>query len=83
MVQFEWPGVIHLLISLTFEANCGVPFSLEAGKGKCCIWLVNKVEIHFAKIGFLECKWFNLNGPGSDTPWCHSLLGPLWGAIFP
>ena len=25
-------------------------------KGKCCMWLVNKVEIHFAKIGFMDCK---------------------------
>ena len=36
--------------------------SLYAGKGKCCMWHVNKVEIHFAKIG---CKWSNSNAPGS------------------
>ena len=25
--------------------------------------------------GFVDCKWFNLNAPGSYTPWCHPLLG--------
>ena len=31
-------------------------FSLYAGKGKCCMWLVNEVKIHFAKRGFMDCK---------------------------
>ena len=34
------------------------------------------VEIYFSKMGFLDCKWSNLNAPGSYIPWCHSLLGP-------
>ena len=75
MVQFECPRVTHPLVSFTFGAHCGVPFSLDAGKGKCCMWLVNKVEIHLAKKGFAESKWSNLNAPGSYTPWFHSLLG--------
>ena len=47
MVLFEWLSVIRPLVSFTFEVHCGVPFSLHAGKGKCCIWLVNKLEISF------------------------------------
>ena len=46
MVQFECPRVIHPLVSVTFGVHCRLPFSLHAGKGKCCMWLVNKVEIH-------------------------------------
>ena len=45
MAQFECPRVIYPLVSLTFGVHCGVPFSLDAGKGKCCMWLVYKVEI--------------------------------------
>ena len=45
MVQFECVRVIHPLVSFSFRVSCGVPFSQHAGKGKCCIWLVNKVEI--------------------------------------
>ena len=56
MVQLECPKVTHPLVSLTFGVHCGVPFPLHAGKGKCCMWLVNKVEIYFGKIGFVDCK---------------------------
>ena len=28
-------------------------WALHAGKGKCSMWLVNKVEINFSKIGFI------------------------------
>ena len=45
--------------------------------------VVDKVEIYFAKIGFLDCKWFNLNAPGSYTPLSHSLFGPTEGCPFP
>ena len=82
MVQFECPRVIHPLVSFTFGVYCGVSISQYAGKGKCCIWPVNKVEIHFAKIGFVDCKWPNLNAPGSYTPRCHSLLGSIVGCPF-
>ena len=75
MVQFECTRVIHPLVSFTFGVHCGVPFSLNAGKGKCCMRLVDKVENHFAKIGFVDCKWSNLNAPGSYTLCCPSLLG--------
>ena len=27
------------------------------------MWLVNKVEIYFCKIGSMDCKWSNLNAP--------------------
>ena len=54
MVQFECPslalGVIHFWDPL-WDA---MPFSLDAGKGKCCMWLVNKVEISFEKVGFMN-----------------------------
>ena len=51
-----------------------VPFFQHAGKGKCCMWIVNKMEIYFAKIGFIDCKWSNLNRPSSYTPWCLDSL---------
>ena len=38
IVQFECPRFIHPLVSLIFWIHCGVPFSLYAGKGKCCMW---------------------------------------------
>ena len=59
MIQFECPKVIYPLLLFTFEVHCGVPFSLDAGKGKCCMWHVKKVEIYFAKIGFMGSKWSN------------------------
>ena len=65
MIQFESPKVIHPLVSLTFGAHCGLPFSLFAGKEKWCTWLVIEVEIHFEKIGFVDCKWSNFNAPES------------------
>ena len=49
VVPFECP-----IVSFSLEVYCGMPFYLYAGKGKCCMWLVKKVEIHFAKIGFLD-----------------------------
>ena len=82
MGQFDCPRVIHPLVSLTFGVYCGVPFPLDAGKGKWCMWVVNKVEIYFSKIGFVDSKWSHLNVPGSYTPWCHSLLGSTVGCPF-
>ena len=67
MVQFECPRVIYPLVSFTFGSTLRCPFPLHAGKGKCCMWPVNKVEIHFAKIGFLDSKWSILNDTGSST----------------
>ena len=58
-----------------FRIHYRIPFSLHAGKGNCCMWLVNNVEIHFRKICFMVPKWTNLNVPWSYTHWCHSLLG--------
>ena len=52
----------------------GCPFLCMQENG-CCMWLLNKVETHFAKVGFVDCKWSNLNAPGSYALWCHSLLG--------
>ena len=54
-------GVIH------FGVYGGVPFSQHAGKGKCSMWPVKKVEIYFSEIGFVDSKWSNLNAPGSYT----------------
>ena len=75
MVQFECPRVIHPFLSFTFGLHADVSISLNAGKGKCCMWPVNKVEIRFAKIGCVDCEWSNLNVPGSYyTPWSYSLF---------
>ena len=46
------PGSYTTWVSCTFGVHYGVPFSLHAGKGKCCMWLANKVEIYFPKMGF-------------------------------
>ena len=46
------------------------------------MWSVNKVEIYYAKIGFMDCKWSNLNAQWSYTPWCYSLLGSILGCPF-
>ena len=75
MTQFDYPqGHKHkAMVSFTFRVYSEVPFSLYAGNGKCR-WLVNKAEIDFAKISFVDCKWSNLNAPLSYNPWCHSLL---------
>ena len=59
-----------------------VAISLYAENRKCCMWLVNKVEICYGKVGFIDCKWSNLNAPGSYTPWCHSILGCAVGCPF-
>ena len=82
MVQFECPRVIHPLMPFTFGVHCGLPFSLDAGKGKYCMWLFNKVEIHLAKIGLVHYKLSNLNAPGSYTPCSHSFLGSTVGCPF-
>ena len=44
-------------------------------QGRCCMWLANKVEIHFAKIGFVDLRWSNLNASGSYTLRCYPLMG--------
>ena len=82
MVQFKCPRVIHPLISFTFGVHCGLPFSLHAGKGTCCMWLVKKVENHFAKMGFVDSKWSNQNASGSQTHWCHSLFESIMESHF-
>ena len=68
MVLFECPRVKYHLVSFIFGVHCRVPFSLHAGKWKCCMWLVNKVEIFFAKIDFINSKWSSLNAPGQGAP---------------
>ena len=47
-------------------------------KMECCMWPVKEVEIHFAKISFVDCKWSNLNVLGSYT----SSSPSLWGSIM-
>ena len=75
MVQFECPRVIHPLVSFTFGVHCRVSFSPDAGKGKYCMWLVNKVEIYFSKICCSDPKPSNLNAPGSYINWCPFSFG--------
>ena len=71
MVQFECPMIIYPLLALTF----GVPLSSAWRKMETACGMLKKVEILFAKIVFVDCKWSNLNAPGSYTPCCYSLLG--------
>ena len=59
-----------------------VLFSACRKRGKCGMWLVNMVEIPFAKIGFVVSKLSNLNAPGSYTPWTPSLLGSTVACPF-
>ena len=47
-----------------------------------CMWRVNKVEISFVEIGFMDCKLFNLNAATPHTPWCHPLFGSIMGCYF-
>ena len=82
MVQFKCPRVIYPLVSFTFGSTVGCPFPLHAGKGECCMWPVDEVELYMPKISSMGCKWSNLNAPGSYFPRCHSLLGPLWVVPF-
>ena len=63
MVQFECTMVRHPLPSFIFGICYGVPFPLHAEKGYAAC-AVKEVEIHFAKIGFVDCKWSNLNASG-------------------
>ena len=59
--------------------HVGAPRNCKhAGKGKCCIWLVNKVEIYFAKIGFMDCKWSNLNVPTAYYTGSKVLCSLFW-----
>ena len=72
MVQFECLRLIYTMVSINFGVHFRVSLSLHAGKGKNCMWLVNKVEIPFAKIGFVDSIWSNLNAPA-----CPSVLYPF------
>ena len=74
--------VIYPLVSFTSSDHCGMPFPMDAGKGKCCMWPAIRQEFYFPKIGFLDSKWSNSNAPGLYTPWCHSLLVTTVGCPF-
>ena len=65
MVQFECPRVIHPLLSFIFGVHCVVSFPCR--KREILHVVVYKVEIHFAKIGFVDSIWSNLIAPGSYT----------------
>ena len=43
-----------------------LPFP-DAGKGKCCMWLANQVEIYFSKMAFMDHKLPKLNAPGTGA----------------
>ena len=55
MIQFEWPRVIHPLVSSTFGVHCRVSFSLDAGKGKWVL-LVNVGPIIFRNLSEMYLK---------------------------
>ena len=54
-----------------FPKDYHFSFVCMQGKG-CCICFVNKVEIYFPKMCFMDSKWINLNAPGTRgyTPLC-------------
>ena len=74
---FSWPRARPGHLAAAAQA-----FSLHAEKGKCCMWLVNKVEIYFSIMGFLDSKWSNLNTPGPFTSSKLSLVVSLVGWPF-
>ena len=78
VIQLECHRDINPSVTFTSGDHCGVPFSMHTGKGKCCMWLFNKVEIYFPKKGFIDSKMSNLIAPGSNTHWCR----PLYDALF-
>ena len=82
MVQFECRRSIRVLVSLNFGVHCGVSISMHARKWECCMWLLNKVIIHFTKIGFLDTWWSNLNTTGPYTMVSLNSWGPHCGVLF-
>ena len=82
MVQVESPKVPRSIAISTFEALYEVSFSLHSGKGKSCMWTVNKVEICFTQIHFIYSKCSNWNALGFHTPWCHPLLRSIVRCLF-
>ena len=79
--QFDYVRVMHPLHHSLLECTAGCPFLCMQKKGNAaCGWI--KIEIHFSISGLMDCKWSNLNAPGSYTPWCYSLLGSLVGCPF-
>ena len=77
MAKLEWRKNVQPLVPFTFGVCCMVSFSLHAGKEKCCMWLVKKVEICFPKIGFMSSKRSNL------IAWVPPNLGLIyfWGSL--
>ena len=67
MAQLECSRITHQVVSSSFVVHCRVAFPLHAGKEECCMWLVNKLEMYFSKIGFVTSNWPNLNVPGSTS----------------
>ena len=68
MAQFECPGVIHPLYSLTF----GALFTLHTGKGKCCMWSVKKWKFNHQ---------FGIP-PGHSPHSIIHFCGPMWDAFY-
>ena len=50
-----------------WDLQWGVPFS-ACRKRECCLRIVNKAEIHLSKIGLVDSKGHNLNGPTGRMP---------------
>ena len=53
-LQGHTPLWCHLHLG---PAGWRVCFSLHSGKGNCCMWLANEVEIVYPKIGFLDSNY--------------------------
>ena len=75
-LTIKFPSSFILFDCLPWHLH-GLPYSLHPGKGKCCMWPVNKEGMYFSKLDSVACNWFNLNDPGSYTPGCHSFWIPI------
>ena len=71
------PGSYTALCYSLLESTVGCPFLCMQEKGNVAYGMLRKVEIHFTKIEFVDCKWSNLNSLVSYIPLCHLLWGPI------
>ena len=83
-VQILWVSTMKdwNCLAPPLKGSRGRTFSLYAAKRKCCMWLVNKVEMYFSKMGGMDSKWPNLIALCEYSLWCHSILGFTVGCPF-
>ena len=86
VVQFECPRIPkygHISLGdIHVWSLLGAPLPLHAWKGKCCMWIINKRENYFPKIGVVYFRWSNSYAEGSYILWCHPHLESSVGLPF-